>query len=236
MYIIVFCLFCNHGYKSKFCNIIVSSIILDITYRERWRWRQPRSHKTQHKEGKCMLSGELYRVCIAIAACCKWKCMWGHLHWALCSLQALLMHFMHSFCIQDHIWHVQYSSTLQRLKTMHINMHINMHYTPNTTYPTAYIYSPMHTLQGWELVGIWLSPLGNAGYVACLLLLCQGSKWLNGKSVWLVFRRYWVQIPAGSWIFFLWIYFSLSQQNIIQDFCCTRVLIWQYHGNINSSC
>jgi len=40
------------------------------------------------------------------------------------------------------------ASTEQPLKTMHINMHINMHYTPNTTYPTAYIYSPMHTLQG----------------------------------------------------------------------------------------
>ena len=34
-----------------------------------------------------------------------------------------------------------------------------------------------------ELVGIWLRPLGNAAYVACLLLLCQGSKWPNGKHV-----------------------------------------------------
>ena len=103
------------------------------------------------------------------------------------------------------------ASTLQPPTTMHINMH----YTHNTTYPTACIYSPMHTLQRlreWESVGIRLSPLGNAGYVACLLLLCQGSKWLNGKSVWLVFRRCWVWIPAGSWIFFLWIYFSLSHQ------------------------
>ena len=32
-------------------------------------------------------------------------------------------------------------------------------------------------------VGIRLRPLGNAAYVACLPLLCQGSKWLNGKSV-----------------------------------------------------
>ena len=32
-------------------------------------------------------------------------------------------------------------------------------------------------------VGIRLRPLDNAAYVACLLLLCQGSKWLNGKSV-----------------------------------------------------
>ena len=45
-------------------------------------------------------------------------------------------------------------------------------------------------------VGIQLRPLGNAAYVACLTLLWQGSKWLNGKSVWLVFRRSWVRIPA----------------------------------------
>ena len=57
-------------------------------------------------------------------------------------------------------------------------------------------------LREWELVGIRLKPLGNAAYVACLLLLCQGPKWLNGKSVWLVFRRSWVRIPAGSRILF----------------------------------
>ena len=43
----------------------------------------------------------------------------------------------------------------------------------------------------------WLRPLGNA-HVACLLLLCQGFKWLSGNSVWLVFRRSWVRISAGS--------------------------------------
>ena len=31
-----------------------------------------------------------------------------------------------------------------------------------------------------ESVQIWLMPLGNAAYVACLLLR---SKWLNGKSI-----------------------------------------------------
>ena len=51
-------------------------------------------------------------------------------------------------------------------------------------------------LREWESVGIWLRPLGNAAYVACLPLLCQGSKWLNGKSFWLVW------IPAGFLIFF----------------------------------
>ena len=45
-------------------------------------------------------------------------------------------------------------------------------------------------------------------------LLCQGSKWLNGKSVWLVFWRSWFesQLDLG---FFPWSYFPLSQQNII---------------------
>ena len=57
-------------------------------------------------------------------------------------------------------------------------------------------------LREWESFGIQLRPLGNAAYVACLLLFCQGFEWLNGKSVWLVFRRSWVQIPAGSQIFF----------------------------------
>ena len=52
------------------------------------------------------------------------------------------------------------------------------------------------TLREWESVGIQLRPLGNAAYVACLPHLCQGSKWLNGKSVWLVFRKSWVRIPA----------------------------------------
>ena len=54
-------------------------------------------------------------------------------------------------------------------------------------------FSPV--LREWESVGIWLRPLVN---VACLLLLCQGSKLVNGKIVWL---RSWVRIPAGSWIF-----------------------------------
>ena len=34
-------------------------------------------------------------------------------------------------------------------------------------------------LREQELVGIRLRPLGNATYVACLPLLCQGSKWLT---------------------------------------------------------
>ena len=45
-------------------------------------------------------------------------------------------------------------------------------------------------------VGIWLRPLGNAANVACLTLLWQGSKWLSGISIWLVFRRSWGWIPA----------------------------------------
>ena len=38
-------------------------------------------------------------------------------------------------------------------------------------------------------VRIRLKPVGHAAYVACLPLLCQGSKWLSGNSIWLVFRR-----------------------------------------------
>ena len=36
-------------------------------------------------------------------------------------------------------------------------------------------------LRECESVGIRLRPLGNAAYVACLPLLCQGSEWLNGN-------------------------------------------------------
>ena len=48
--------------------------------------------------------------------------------------------------------------------------------------------------QSGRQVGIRLRP-------ACFPLLCQGSKWFNCKSIWLVLRRSWVRIPAGSWIF-----------------------------------
>ena len=70
------------------------------------------------------------------------------------------------------------------------------------------------------VAGIRLRPLGNAAYVACPLLLCQGSEWLNRKSIWQVFRRSWVRIPD----FFLdWL---LSQQ---------RTSMWRtlLHGNTN---
>ena len=70
----------------------------------------------------------------------------------------------------------------------------------------------------WVSVGIWLRPLGNAAYVACLPLLCQGSKWLNGKSVWLVFRRSWVQIPAGSQVFFRGFVSHSPSKNIVNRY------------------
>ena len=54
------------------------------------------------------------------------------------------------------------------------------------------------SVQLWESVGVRLRPIGITAYVPCLLLLCQGSEWLNGKSVWLVFRRSWGLNP--SWI------------------------------------
>ena len=47
-------------------------------------------------------------------------------------------------------------------------------------------------------------------------LLCQGFKWLNGESVWLVFRRSWGWIPAGSRIFCHgFISHSLSKTSVI---------------------
>ena len=52
-----------------------------------------------------------------------------------------------------------------------------------------------------------LRPLGNAACVACLPLLCQGSKWFNGMSVWLGFR---VWIQAGSRIFSVNLFLTLS--------------------------
>ena len=68
-------------------------------------------------------------------------------------------------------------------------------------------------LREWESVGIRLRPLGNAAYVPGLPLLCHGSKRLNGKSIWLVFKRSWVWIPAGSRIFFpLDLFLTLSIQ------------------------
>ena len=74
-------------------------------------------------------------------------------------------------------------------------------------------------LREWESVGIQPRLLGNAAFVACLLLLCQWSKWLNGKSIWVVFRS-WVRVLGSnpSWIpdFFPWIYFfTLSAKTLL---------------------
>ena len=67
---------------------------------------------------------------------------------------------------------------------------------------------------------IWNSaeaPIGNAAYVACLPLFCQGSERLNGKNVWLVFRRSWVWIPAGSRIFSVDVLLMLSTKTSIMS-------------------
>ena len=48
--------------------------------------------------------------------------------------------------------------------------------------------------------GIQLRHLGNDACVAYLPLLCQGSKWLSGKSVWHT-------NPSRILEFLLWIYF-----------------------------
>ena len=39
----------------------------------------------------------------------------------------------------------------------------------------------------------------------------------HGKSVWLVFRRSWVQIPAGSRIFFLELFLTLSTKTSLSQ-------------------
>ena len=43
-----------------------------------------------------------------------------------------------------------------------------------------------HCLEASAEFQLILTLSGNAAYVACLSLLCQGSEWFNGKSVWLV--------------------------------------------------
>ena len=62
-----------------------------------------------------------------------------------------------------------------------------------------------------------------AAYIACLLLLCQRFKWLNGESVWLVFRS-WVRIPAGSRMdLFLTLSAKISLFNESQGRSCNHV-------------
>ena len=79
------------------------------------------------------------------------------------------------------------------------------------------------SLREWESVGIQLRPLGNAAYVACLPLLCHGSKWLNGKNIWLVSTRFWVQIQLDCISFpwlngkNIWIVFTRSWVQIQLD-------------------
>ena len=83
---------------------------------------------------------------------------------------------------------------------------------------------PFHTCV-WLLYLIWVGirlkpPLGNAAYVACLPLLCQGSEWLNGKSIRLVFRRSWVRIQLDPEFFSmdLFLIFSTNKKkNIIHE-------------------
>ena len=69
------------------------------------------------------------------------------------------------------------------------------------TRKTSYI----SKMREWESVGTWLRHQAMLlVYIGCVPLLCQGSKCMayNGKSVWLAFRRSWVQILAGYQIFF----------------------------------
>ena len=74
-------------------------------------------------------------------------------------------------------------------------------------------------LREWESVGIWLFM-----QLACVPFLCQGSKWLNGKSVWLLFKKSWVWIPAGSRIVFpVDLIYHLSAKTSL--FCPSNTLV-----------
>ena len=68
-------------------------------------------------------------------------------------------------------------------------------------------------LHPWA-VGIQLRTVGNAAYVVCLPLLCQGSKWLNGDSVRPVFS-FESQLDSKT---FLWIFpHSLGTMSLFID-------------------
>ena len=96
------------------------------------------------------------------------------------------------------------------------------------TRKTSYI----SKMREWESVGTWLRHQAMLlVYIGCVPLLCQGSKCMayNGKSVWLAFRRSWVQILAGYQIFFFrgFTSHSLSKKNIISY---SKALLWYCGG------
>ena len=64
-------------------------------------------------------------------------------------------------------------------------------------------------LREWESVGIRLRSLRNA---ACLPLLCQGSKWLSGKSVWTSIQKVLGSNPSFS----VDLFFTLSTKTSSQ--------------------
>ena len=99
--------------------------------------------------------------------------------------------------------------------------------------PFLYIIPPLHHLASckiswwcqereWESVGIRMRPLGSTAYVACLLLLCQ----------LLVFRRSWVWIQAGSWIFFPHGFISHSLRR--KQWNCQLFIFLSYHWKVYS--
>ena len=54
----------------------------------------------------------------------------------------------------------------------------------------------------WISVGVWLKPPHNAAICTLCAAPLLWAQWLSGKSIWLVFRRSLVQIPAGPRVFF----------------------------------
>ena len=66
----------------------------------------------------------------------------------------------------------------------------------------------------WISVGVWLRPPHNAAMCSLCAAPLLWAQWLSGKSIWLVFRRSWVQIPAGPRVFFLGIEFLSWQHQL----------------------
>ena len=80
----------------------------------------------------------------------------------------------------------------------------------------------MWQFEGARICWSLAEPSGIAAYVACFLLLCQGSKWLNGKCIWLVFRRSWFESQLDP----RFVFFSLSQEQTKTSFFQSELTWW----------
>ena len=81
----------------------------------------------------------------------------------------------------------------------------------------------------WFYLSKWLDCIaggGGGGPPAPLPL----SQWLSGKSIWLVFRRSWVQIPAGPGVFFCGLKF------LSLGIAITKWAYWLFSNNQPTQC